>query len=271
MSSIKFLLNQTVWKEMLFEEFQDGRQPQRPSWYWNGTILAILNLYVVSMLPIKFHFNHTYTFEGDELKEFQDGRHGGYLGYQNGMILAILTFYAASMPTIKFLLNPTYGLGECRLKNVKIAMVTAILDIGTEQFQQFWISMKPQCLPPSFSYMDWQLTTDNRPQHKLTCSKGPDEFIINLTFPLLCSMVVLVLHNLSLLTISLVTSTSASTKLLCSNAPGCISSSPLILVLFMANLFALRAAIFSRGIASWRDEDLNGKERGTSKQWSHSP
>ena len=41
---------------------------------------------------------------------FQDGRHGGHLGYWNGMILAILNFYVTVMPSIKFGLNPTYGL-----------------------------------------------------------------------------------------------------------------------------------------------------------------
>ena len=44
-------------------------------------------------------------------EEFQDGRHGGQLGYRNGTILAILNFYVAPMPPIKFRLNLTYGLG----------------------------------------------------------------------------------------------------------------------------------------------------------------
>ena len=37
---------------------------------------------------------------------------------------------------------------RCRLKNFKMA---ATLDIGTEQFQQFWISVSLWCLPSSFS------------------------------------------------------------------------------------------------------------------------
>ena len=44
-------------------------------------------------------------------EEFQDGRHGGYLGYWNGTILTILNLYVTVMPPIKFQLNPTYGLG----------------------------------------------------------------------------------------------------------------------------------------------------------------
>ena len=46
------------------------------------------------------------------LEEFQDGRHGGDLGYRNETILTILNLYNAPMPPIKFLLNLTYGLGE---------------------------------------------------------------------------------------------------------------------------------------------------------------
>ena len=42
---------------------------------------------------------------------FQDGRHGGHLGYWNGTILAILNIYVTVMSPIKFRLNPTYGLG----------------------------------------------------------------------------------------------------------------------------------------------------------------
>ena len=44
-------------------------------------------------------------------EEFQDGLHGGHLGYHNGKILAILNLHAATMPPTKFQLNPTYGSG----------------------------------------------------------------------------------------------------------------------------------------------------------------
>ena len=33
-------------------------------------------------------------------EEFQNGHHGGHLGYQNGTILAILNLYNAPMPPI---------------------------------------------------------------------------------------------------------------------------------------------------------------------------
>ena len=48
-----------VW-EMWFEEFQDGRHGYR-----NRTILAILNLYVAPMPPIRLRLNLTYGFGGD--------------------------------------------------------------------------------------------------------------------------------------------------------------------------------------------------------------
>ena len=41
-------------------------------------------------------------------------------------------------------------IGRCHLKNPKMAAIAAILDIDTERFQQFWISMSLPCLPSSF-------------------------------------------------------------------------------------------------------------------------
>ena len=53
-------------------------------------ILAILNLYVVPMPPIKFRLNPIYGLGGMSFEEFQAGHRGGHHGYQNGTILAIL-------------------------------------------------------------------------------------------------------------------------------------------------------------------------------------
>ena len=44
-------------------------------------------------------------------EDFQDGCHGGHLGYQNGTILAILNLHAAQMCSTKFPLQPTYATG----------------------------------------------------------------------------------------------------------------------------------------------------------------
>ena len=49
---------------MSLEDFQDGRHDVHFG-YQNGTILAILNLYVAPMPPIKFRLNLTYSLGGD--------------------------------------------------------------------------------------------------------------------------------------------------------------------------------------------------------------
>ena len=51
----------TIWAQVLFEEFQDGRHLG----YRNGAILAIWNLYVAHMPPIKFRLNPTYRSGAD--------------------------------------------------------------------------------------------------------------------------------------------------------------------------------------------------------------
>ena len=73
--------------------------------------LAILNLHVTPIPPIKFRLNLTYCLGQRWLKDFQDGCHGGHLGYQNRTILAILNLHAAPMLSTKFPLHPTYGSG----------------------------------------------------------------------------------------------------------------------------------------------------------------
>ena len=50
---------------MLFEEFQDGRPG-----YWNRKILAILNLCVTVMPPVKFQLNWTGFRRRGHLKNF---------------------------------------------------------------------------------------------------------------------------------------------------------------------------------------------------------
>ena len=49
---------------MSFKEFQDGHHGRHLG-YRNGTILAILNLCVTVMPPVKFQFNPTYGLGGD--------------------------------------------------------------------------------------------------------------------------------------------------------------------------------------------------------------
>ena len=53
-----------VLEEISLEKFQDGHRGGHLG-YRNGTILAILNLCVTVMLPIKFWLNPTYGLGGD--------------------------------------------------------------------------------------------------------------------------------------------------------------------------------------------------------------
>ena len=95
---------------MSFEEFQDGHHGIHLG-YQKGTILAILNLCVTVMPPIKFWLSHQVlairlkVWEKMLFEEFQDGLHSGHLGYWNGTILAILNLCVTVMPPIKFQLN----------------------------------------------------------------------------------------------------------------------------------------------------------------------
>ena len=66
---------------MSFEEFQDGCHLG----YQNGTILAILNLYVALMLPSIFVSILIMVWEMS-FEEFQDGNRDSHLGYWKGMI-----------------------------------------------------------------------------------------------------------------------------------------------------------------------------------------
>ena len=62
-------------------------------------------------LPSSFGSIGPMVREEMSFEEFQNGRHGGNLGYLNGTILAILNLSVTVMLPIKFWLNPTYNLG----------------------------------------------------------------------------------------------------------------------------------------------------------------
>ena len=65
MPPTKFALNLiTVREQTWFQDFQDGHSGGHLG-YWNRLILAILNLYVAPMPPIKFQINLTYSLGGD--------------------------------------------------------------------------------------------------------------------------------------------------------------------------------------------------------------
>ena len=104
------------------------------------------------MPPNKFQLTPTYHSWADVVSRFQAGHYGGHLGYLNGTNLAILNLHVNPMPPTKVGLNPTYRSGADMIwRFSKLATLEAILDITTELFWQFWISMLLWCLPSSFS------------------------------------------------------------------------------------------------------------------------
>ena len=52
------------------------------------------------------------VWEEMSFEEFQDGSHGGHLGWRNGEILTILNLYVVPILSIKFRLDRTYSLGD---------------------------------------------------------------------------------------------------------------------------------------------------------------
>ena len=95
----------------MVSRFQDSEWlPRWPPWILEQNNCSNSESLCHSYASIKFQLNQTYGLQ-DVIEEFQDGRHGCYLGFQNGTILTILNLYAAPMPPIKFQLNLTYGFG----------------------------------------------------------------------------------------------------------------------------------------------------------------
>ena len=112
MPPIKFQLNLImVWEEISFAEFQDGRHGDHLG-YQNTTILAILNLCITVMPPIKFQLKRTYGLGGNVVWRM--------MGYRNGMILAILNLCVNLMLPI-LLAQSDLQFGRCHLKNFKMA------------------------------------------------------------------------------------------------------------------------------------------------------
>ena len=100
--------------------------------YQNGAILAFRNLHLSQMPSTKFQLNLTYRSGANAFQHFQDGYHGGHLGYRNGTIFAI-----SMCPNTSHQAWAQSDLGfrsRCGLKIFKLAVVAAILYIGTERF-----------------------------------------------------------------------------------------------------------------------------------------
>ena len=141
----------TIWEQIWCEEFQNGYNGGHLG-YQNETILAILNLNVAPMPPTKFGLNPTSRSGADVVWRFSR-----WPPWQLCWISERNDFCNSESPCP---LDASHQISaqsdfrfrrRCRLKRFKMATVAAILDIGTERFSQFWISMSPQCRPHSFT------------------------------------------------------------------------------------------------------------------------
>ena len=75
-------------------------------------ILAIFDLQVTLTLPSNFGVNWLFS-SGEEAKiDFQDGDHGGHLGFPIGTILAIFNLQVTLMLPSKFGVNWSFSSGE---------------------------------------------------------------------------------------------------------------------------------------------------------------
>ena len=64
------------------------------------------------MLPTKFQVNWPFSSGEKAKNRFQDGCHGGHLGYPIGTILAIFDLQVTPMSPTKFGVNWPFGAGE---------------------------------------------------------------------------------------------------------------------------------------------------------------
>ena len=87
-------------------------RPWRPSLisYWHD--LAIFDLQITLMLLSKFGVNWPLVQEKKQKKDFQDGCHGGHLGFLIGTTLAIFDLQVTLMLPSKFWVNCPFGSGE---------------------------------------------------------------------------------------------------------------------------------------------------------------
>ena len=89
------------------------------------------------MPPIKFQLNPIYLSGTDAFQYFQNGHHGGHLGYWNRMILAIHYSKSPCHPNASHQVWAQSDLGftsRCGLKIFKMAIMAAIFDIRRNNF-----------------------------------------------------------------------------------------------------------------------------------------
>ena len=98
----------SIWEEMWFKEFQDGRCGREWNNFSNSKSLCCSDS------------SHQVSAQSDLWfgRKCPLKNNGSHLVHRNGRILAILNLHVATMPPTKFQLNPTYGSGE-DVENVK--------------------------------------------------------------------------------------------------------------------------------------------------------
>ena len=80
---------------------------------FRSKLLTSFDLQVTPMLPTKFQVNGPFGSEEEGKRiNFQDGRHGSYLGFLIGTILAIFDLQVTPMLPTKFRVNWPFGSGE---------------------------------------------------------------------------------------------------------------------------------------------------------------
>ena len=84
------------------------------------------------MLPTKFRVNWPFGSGEEAKKSFQNGRHGGHVGFPIGTILAIFYLQVTSMLPTKFRVYWPFGPGE-EAKN-RFSGMAAILDSRLDLF-----------------------------------------------------------------------------------------------------------------------------------------
>ena len=125
-----------VWEEMWFVKFQDGPHCGHLE-YQQGMIIAILNLCITVMLPIKFWLNLTYGLGGDVVRKISRwlSRRPSWISEGNDFSNSESLSHCDASRQV--LAQSDLRFGRCRLKNLKMAAIMAILDIWTEPFLQF--------------------------------------------------------------------------------------------------------------------------------------
>ena len=118
---------------MSFEEIQNGCHGGHLR-YHDGTISAILHLYVAPTPNTKFRLNLTYyltmIWEEMSFEEFQDGRHHGYW---KGTIFSNFESLCHCDASHKVMAQSDLRFGNCRLKNFKMAAIPERNDLSNSE------------------------------------------------------------------------------------------------------------------------------------------